>query len=1301
MKNTIMIVRLFILYMLFCAVASAQLVVDNSMSSKPEKLMKKYFLGEGVDIINISYFGSSNPFYPSIGYFDGSGSNIGINFGILINTGAIWEAVGPNRYYDVSNPYFANRIGDRDLTRIIRTETYDATSIVIDFKPVNRKMEFKYVFGSDEYEEFVCSEFNDAFAFLVSGPGIDGVINIARVPDSDDIVSINTINNGCHNARRDSTDWCGILPVPCYPMNSSYYINNEFGQTIEYDGFTQVLTAKIDSLTPGETYRMKIVIADASDGLYNSGVFLVGGSFYGNHTLDFSGMCMFDTIYFTSDVTRNATLWEWDFGDGEKSNLENPVHYYRTPGDYKVTLIVVYPDITAPDTLVRYIYINEPKADFSYSREKKAGTQISFTDNSLVINGEIDSWEWDFGDGGTSTEQNPVYNYGDLFSHNVRLIITTENGCQDTIYKTLEPGTIMTAADTSCIGDPVSFRILSGRQVTGCDWAFGDGEASTDSMPIHYYTNPGIYDAQVIVTFNNSTKDTLLHTISISDVTADFEYDLNSLVSASFTDRSFADNDTITSRTWSFGDGQASAELNPVHDYSSAGTYKVLLIVESANGCLDTLEKTITLPYNVMTIDGSCAKQAVYFSIASTWTNYSVHWDFGDGGSSDENNPVYYYSAPGTYKVTAIVDNTDDMTHDTLTQSVEIFGVKAACEIKNGSGANPEFLFYDKSTYTGDPIVSWYWNFGDGNVSSQQNTVHQYASIGTYKVTLIVMTENGCRDTLVTDLDVSSYSNKLLIETECAGIPCDFDVETYWDIASCKWDFGDGSTSDQKITEHIYYPGGDYSIRAIIADKNGKQDTLDSTVRIDQALADFSYHKDKSFSLETNFTDQSTSLFSNIIAWFWDFGDGSRSKLQNPSHTYADNKSKKVYLIITNENGCQDTMIKILNRIEVSQNCAGKVSYFFYQTDWPNSSCEWDFGDGTGSTEKSPEHTYNTPGDYTVRAIIKNTGSSELDTIIQIVNIAGAKADFLPTAVSGSFLYRFQDISTVFNGTITAWYWNFGDGSVSSDQNPEHEYQEYGNFKVTLIITTDYGCQDTVRKLINNYGRASCTVTMPDTCLNTGDTLLLPLFLDSQSYLTPNENFSFEAKIRFDKSVLLPLPDNSHQYSFEGDDCILTVTGTRNSQLADYRGKKVLAWLRLFVLLGSRENIDIQIDSFKWTDGYDSDITTDNSTFCVLDLCKAAGTRLYFGTGSVALMEPRPNPASDAVEIEYEVVGDGKADLFICDMTGKQVAVLVDNTVPAGRYSISYRTSGLPSGVYYITLKTLSETVTKKFSIVK
>ncbi|KAF0198146.1 MAG: hypothetical protein FD166_1497, partial [Bacteroidetes bacterium] len=242
---------------------------------------------------NVTYAGlwnNSNPEQRGLGYFNRGNSNFPIEEGLILSTGYIADAEGPNESYSTTREVGTS--GDADLTSIAGYNTYDAAVLEFDFVPAGNVVEFRYVFASEEYLEWTCSQFNDVFAFLLSGPGITndpGLTgkNIAKLPDGVTPVTINNIHaQGRYSPSSHNRNW-GPNPN-CPAQNAAYYIDNGDGTTssggngggiyMEYDGCTVVLTA-FHQVTPCQTYHIKLAIADVSDRKWDSGIFLEGNSF--------------------------------------------------------------------------------------------------------------------------------------------------------------------------------------------------------------------------------------------------------------------------------------------------------------------------------------------------------------------------------------------------------------------------------------------------------------------------------------------------------------------------------------------------------------------------------------------------------------------------------------------------------------------------------------------------------------------------------------------------------------------------------------------------------------------------------------------------------------------------------------------------------------------------------------------------------------------------------------------------------------------------------------------------------------
>jgi gliding motility-associated-like protein len=231
--------------------------------------MVENIVGEGIIYDNVQFTGAN----ASRGIFNnGQTTNLGISSGIFLTSGAGYVIPGPN----TSSSAGANNgtAGNAVLNSITTSTTYDAAVLEFDFIPESDTLRFKYVFGSEEYNEWVGSSFNDVFGYFVTGPNPMGGQysnkNIAIVPGTTNTsVKINSVNNGYSMP--------GVVPTgPC--MNCAYYDDNTGGLTLEYDGFTVVMVAWL-LVVPCEEYHIMIGIADAGDGIYDSGVFIEENSF--------------------------------------------------------------------------------------------------------------------------------------------------------------------------------------------------------------------------------------------------------------------------------------------------------------------------------------------------------------------------------------------------------------------------------------------------------------------------------------------------------------------------------------------------------------------------------------------------------------------------------------------------------------------------------------------------------------------------------------------------------------------------------------------------------------------------------------------------------------------------------------------------------------------------------------------------------------------------------------------------------------------------------------------------------------
>jgi PKD repeat protein len=282
-----------------------------------ETSIQNILFGNCVDVSNIQFNGSTSQ---AIGYLSDSTSVLGFDFGLLLTTGTIFNAIGPNNQTGAGTQL--SLPGDPLLDQQIPGYyTMDAVSIEFDFVPqADTVIACEFVFASEEYPEFVGTQYNDVFGFFIQGPedSLIGLHNIAFLPGTTTPIAINNVSDA---------------------LNSQYYVDNTNGQILQYDGYTTPISLQYP-VTPGQSYHFKIVIADAGDGIFDSGVFLKGGSFLGNTPLPaarFAYNADGLAVQFQNLSLRSDT-YSWEFGDGATASTENPSHTYDQPGIYNVRM---------------------------------------------------------------------------------------------------------------------------------------------------------------------------------------------------------------------------------------------------------------------------------------------------------------------------------------------------------------------------------------------------------------------------------------------------------------------------------------------------------------------------------------------------------------------------------------------------------------------------------------------------------------------------------------------------------------------------------------------------------------------------------------------------------------------------------------------------------------------------------------------------------------------------------------------------------------------------------------------------
>ncbi|MEI7595494.1 MAG: PKD domain-containing protein [Bacteroidota bacterium] len=823
--------------------------------------------------------------------------------------------------------------------------------------------------------------------------------------------------------------------------------------------------------------------------------------------------CGFTVISFTDLSTNTPTSWLWNFGDGSATSIQkNPTHAYLTPGIFNVTLTATNGSGTNTITKNSFIVIYAlPSANFSANiLNGCTPANILFTNQTTIGSAPISSQQWDFGDGSSAITYNASHIYNTPGVFQVSLLVSDTNGCTNKAVKNnyitinQSPSASFTATPTASCAPPQLTNFTNTSTGTGLtyQWQFGDGNTSTALNPSNNYVISGNFNPSLIVLSSNGCSDTSTLNIPIQVGTYGSKFTATPTngcrpLAVQFTDTTIG----ATSWKWIFGDGTTSNVQNPSHVYNNSGFYTVTLITSNSIGCIDTLVKNnyINVSTGVAVNFTADNTEDCVVPFTVNFTDNSVGaaswlWNFGDGTTSNSQNPSHTYTNLGNYNVTLIASNANGCS-DTLVKAnyIKILKPTANYTATPTQGCHPLQVNFTNTSTSANPIVDYRWDFGDGTTFNGlfPDPMHVPMDTGSYTVTLVIVDSKGCTDTVVKPNYINVGMPPVI---DFSSIPLSgcHPLSTQFTDASSpytntwQWNFGDNGTSNLQNPSHIYADTGYFDV-TLIAGHNGCFDTLVKTdyIQVLPPKPMFSATPQTSClaPLLTQFNDESIEPET----WFWDFGDGNTSTIQNPTNNYLNPGQYTVKLVVTNSNGCKDSLTNI-NYIRISHFDTGfsQDTTQICQTNGvtytdttisaiPITNRMWDFGDGTivNTAAATVSHIYVNPGQYTVKLVVTdqiNCKDSVTKTnFITVYTLPSPRftADVTTGCVPLTVTFDSQLSSAIAPATITNWLWNFGDGQTSTQANPSHTYLTRGNYNVTLTVTTSQGCDSTLIK--TNY----------------------------------------------------------------------------------------------------------------------------------------------------------------------------------------------------------------------------------------
>ncbi|MBI2280488.1 MAG: PKD domain-containing protein [Bacteroidetes bacterium] len=582
------------------------------------------------------------------------------------------------------------------------------------------------------------------------------------------------------------------------------------------------------------------------------------------------------------------------------------------------------------------------------------GTTTIFADLSNANGGIITNWNWDFTDNGSvdNTTQNPTNGYPAAGSYIVELMVQTALGCMDSITKTV----------------------------------------TVNPIPVANFSAPD-------VCLNTTTA---------------------------FTDLSTVTTGTIQSYFWDFADGSGTDTLpSPNYLYGAANTYNVSLTVTSDSNCINTIVIPVTVfnnPIAAFTTTDVCQNITANFDSSPSNGNGGTidqyDWDIDFDGTTHttdytSQNATNDYAIANTYTVELIVTTIDGCS-DTITNPITIFPMPNATYSFTDTCYGIANSFTDNSTVSSSTITNWDWDFGNTNISTTQNPTQLYAADGQYSVTLIVTTDNFCKDTITQTINVWPLPVVDFTPTEvCLNTSTQFtdlSIVSLGNNAGWAWNFDDGTPLNfSQNPMHTYAADGTFQAELFVTTNHACKDSLTKTVTVhpNPVVRFVSDSLDGCAGVIANFTDNSyinAPSDSSLFTWNWDFGNGLTSTNQNPQGIIFGNTSSTSTALYT--------VSLTVTAGALYGSCSTTNSVMNMITVYPKPIADFTF---------SPQQT----------------------------DIYDREITFIDNSVIAS-----------------QWLWNLGDGDSSIVPNPIHEYADSGSYLVTLFIENTYGCKDTTQKLV-------------------------------------------------------------------------------------------------------------------------------------------------------------------------------------------------------------------------------------------
>jgi gliding motility-associated-like protein len=762
-------------------------------------------------------------------------------------------------------------------------------------------------------------------------------------------------------------------------------------------------------------------------------------------------------------------------------------------------------------------YGQAPIADFSANVVSGcAPLVVKFTDLSTNA---PSSWKWDLGNNAISSVQNPVTTFVNPGTYTITLKSGNAGGT-NTVSKSAfiivyaVPIVDFASADTAGCAPVISpftdRSTTASGSITQWEWNFGDGATAVTQNPSHTYTSAGRFGVFLKATnsFGCSSIASKSQYVKVSgQVKANFVNATPSVCSLPVSTQ-FSNTSSGTGSIkylWSFGDGNTSSVVNPVHAYKSFGDQVVKLVVANEAGCSDSITKAINLPEKTAVYQGPatlCVASVGSFSVSASASPISVFWKMGDGTIYNTASVTHSYAQPGSYNITVITDFGN--CRDTLTKKVVVSGTFSV-DFTASDTTNCQSPFAVSFSNTSANAAEWSWDFGDSSTSNAKEPSHTYITEGSYTVTLRAKNAAGCTSETLKS-NYITIRKPLITFSNVPGGGCkpysftpSYAVDNIDTIATYRWEFGDGGESAARTPTHIYNDVGTYTLKLFTTTKGGCSDSLIFVNGIKTGVpapVDFSVSPPvvcgKAPVSFTAIVDPSIQVFN------WAFGDNGASVEKNPTHRYQDTGNYSVALSIVS-NGCRSEIIKFhpvrvqgtIARFVANKICNDKKRFDFLNTSSSALTSEWNFGDASSSNSVNPTHSYSASGEYTVRLVTSSAGCTDTATMKVPIWLEPTRLTFSRDTLCKNDKALIAMVHPNASA-VREYYWNpevpTYPGFYRTLTTPiEWTFSRPGFYSFAGYTVDSFGCRDTVVRpnAIRIYGpQAYFDVAQKEGCLS-------------------------------------------------------------------------------------------------------------------------------------------------------------------------------------------------------------------------